>query len=588
MNKHGDTSGSPDERVKFDNEIIQIDNKDNEASNIENKNKNKVDTLEKDTILVFTKEEAVLEATKQIVRAATTRKPQPGDNGLAVNVNVSLLSDDEKRRYDEGFKGNAFNEFASDLVSLHRKIPDSRPQLCKNITYASNLPQTSVIITFYNEAWSTLIRSIHSVLERSPPHLIKEIILVDDGSEKDILGKPLEDYIRNFPKVKLFRNKERVGLVSARLKGCEEATAPILTYLDSHIECNQGWLEPLLDPIAKDETVSTFPTLDVIDDETLKYDPLWESPSYGVFRWRTLLFNWDNMPPVVTKARKTVADNIRSPTMPGGLFSISKAYFQKLGTYDPEMKGWGGENLELSFKIWMCNGTLLMVPCSHVGHIFRHVMPYTIPGENTVWKNSARVAEVWMDEYKQYLYDYYKPDLSQIDVSSRKELRKSLHCKSFDWYYKNLLAPTMWIPNDVISGGHVKSINKPSYCLDSMLGDGVYGLYQCYNNNANQNFYFTKEGLLLTEVSARDFHKCVSFYTKPSTLRKCDVKCRYQIFKYQNSQFFNPATNKCLAIPISRDLKGPEEADCDDKSRTLWEIHPRIKHDDDDNDDDDD
>lgn len=90
-----------------------------------------------------------------------------------------------------------------DSLDLDRDIPDSRASSCiaKHATYPDDLSETSVVFVFYNEPLSPLLRSMHSVLNRTPPKLLKEIILIDDGSDKPWTQKPLEDYINLLPKV---------------------------------------------------------------------------------------------------------------------------------------------------------------------------------------------------------------------------------------------------------------------------------------------------------------------------------------------------------------------------------------------------
>lgn len=119
--------------------------------------------------------------------------------------------------------------------------------------------------------------------------------------------------------------------------------------------------------------------------------------------------------------------------MAGGLFSIDRDYFELLGKYDEGMDIWGGQNLELSFRIWMCGGTLEIVTCSHVGHVFRKSTPYTFPGgrNKIANRNNARLAEVWLNEWKEFYYTVnpVAKVANKGDTSLRKKLRKDLKCK---------------------------------------------------------------------------------------------------------------------------------------------------------------
>merc|ERR1719232_1602165 len=433
--------------------------------------------------------------------------------GLGEMGEPVVLSGHEASLGENIMKTEAFNLIVSDKISYTRELPDTRDSRCKAVYYDKDLPSTSVIIIFTNEAWSPLIRTIWSVLNRSPPHLVHEIILVDDYSDKAHLKGKLERYIRRyFPsKVKLMRLPKREGLIRARLAGARAATGEVILYLDSHCECNQGWLEPLLARIHENPMAFVVPIIDVIDDKTLEY--YHGNGNYfqiGGFTWSGH-FTWIDIPD--HEKDRTGHDPvaaIRSPTMAGGLFAVDRRYFWEVGSYDEEMDVWGGENLEMSFRVWQCGGVIETLPCSRVGHIFRSFHPYSFPNnKDTHGINTARTVEVWMDDYKRLFY-MNRPDLVNTDVGdmkARMEFKEQKQCKPFKWFLQNIY-PQKFIldsPEHVFAYGRLR--NEPSgLCLDTLQHDDKdtynVGIYACHQYvTSSQFFSFSRDFQLRREDS---------------------------------------------------------------------------------------
>jgi len=413
------------------------------------------------------------------------------------------------------FHVNQFNILVSDKISLDRHLEDVRSTECQALSYTNNsLPSTSIVIVFHNEAWSTLLRTIHSALNTSPQELVKEFILVDDASQRNFLKKPLEDELQKLSvPAKVVRSKERVGLIKARLLGAREAAGEVLTFLDAHCECTKGWLEPLLNRIKENSKAVVCPVIDILNDETFQYTKSF-SLHWGAFNWE-LHFRWFIMgASQMGKMRENSTVPYGTPVMAGGLFSINREYFWSSGSYDEEMDIWGGENLEMSFRIWQCGGRVEIAPCSRVGHVFRKASPYSFPREGGVGAvlhgNLARLAKTWLDGY-QHFYFKVNPKAKEAgmgqDVSKRLELRQKMNCNNFDWYLDNVW-PENFLPRPGQFFGKIKnkSLDK---CLQrpnrkpgshSTQPSGPAVLDNCVQSfYTGQLFTMTKSGFVMTD-----------------------------------------------------------------------------------------
>ncbi|CAN8000536.1 unnamed protein product [Ixodes hexagonus] len=483
---------------------------------------------------------------------------KPGEGGRPYHTPPKLKNNVAHSNMEYGM-----NVVASDHISPNRTIPDMRLPECKYWQYPTDLPTTSVVVVFHNEGLSVLMRTVHSVINRSPPQFLKEVVLVDDYSDKENLKGELETYIaRNFPTglVRLLRNAEREGLIRSRSYGAEQSVGDVVLFLDAHCEVGINWLPPLLAPIRANRYTMTVPVIDGIDKDTFEYRPVYHGAQHfrGIFEWG-MLYKEIEIPEEEIKRRKQHSEPYKSPTHAGGLFAIDREYFLKLGGYDPGLLVWGGENFELSFKIWQCGGSIYWVPCSRVGHVYRGFMPYSF-GKLAhkrkgpiVTVNYKRVVEVWMDEYKEYFYTR-EPMAKQYDagdLSGQLELRRSLGCKSFDWFMKNVSYDVLknfpLLPRNLY-WGEIRSM-VTGQCLDTMNAHppSTVSVSSCHGTGGNQIFRLNAEGQL--GVGER----CVDASTHSMQLVYCSLGTVDGPWEYlvETKQLRHKPQKKCLEFSES-------------------------------------
>jgi len=223
--------------------------------------------------------------------------PYLGENGIPAEIPSHLQGLSEQL-----FQNHSFDSVLSNYISLNRQLPDAKGQVCSNkeYSYYKDLPDTSIIICFHNEAVTALLRTVHSIINRTPDRLLASIIMIDDASTTtpkemsqllvylDQLNNALGEQ-----KIIISRNIKRQGLVRSRLKGARMSRGSVLTFLDSHCEVTEGWIEPLLNRIKQNSSNVVCPVIEVIDavDFSYKKADIKDITQVGGFTW-DLFFDW--------------------------------------------------------------------------------------------------------------------------------------------------------------------------------------------------------------------------------------------------------------------------------------------------------
>ncbi|KAK2869563.1 hypothetical protein Q7C36_001434 [Tachysurus vachellii] len=470
------------------------------------------------------------------------------------------LNSESRRVALKMFQYYGYNGYLSERLPMDRAIPDYRPEGCKNMSYASNLPQVSIVFIFVNEALSVILRSVHSAMNKTPGHLLKEIILVDDNSSSEELKEKLQDFVEQTNAhrpgfIKMVRHQKQEGLIRSRVSGWRAATAPVVALFDAHVEFNTGWAEPILQRIKEDRTRIISPSFDNIKYDTFEVE---EYPlSAQGFDWE-LWCRYLNPPKSWWNLNNTTSP-IRSPALIG-CFVVDRKYFEEIGLLDEGLEIYGGENVELGVRVWQCGGSVEVLPCARIAHIERAHKPYTEDLTAHMRRNALRVAEVWMDEFKSHVYMAWNVPQEDSgidigDISERKALRKRMQCKTFRWYLVNIY-PEMRMYTDTIAYGVLRNSLKSELCLDQGPDtDTVPILYLCHGMTPQNVYYSSTQQLhvgVLSPTIDDDDNKCLVDVNGRPRLIECSYAAAKRMKLHwlftQRGSIQNRKSKRCLEL----------------------------------------
>ncbi|CAL1169086.1 unnamed protein product, partial [Cladocopium goreaui] len=280
-------------------------------------------------------------------------------------------------------------------------------------------------------------KTVWAVWENTDKQILKEIIVVDDGSRpplRKIMSEQLLSGGPGVPKMKIVRHEHTLGLISAKKSGGDAASGDVIVFFDCHVSPRKGWEMAFLKQMKRkhDHRTIVVPTITSLNPDTWK-----EIPGGGGGKVCFILWNND-----FTWLYNPGRD---APLMSGGLLALSRRWWEETGGYDTKMVAWGGENIDQSLRSWLCGGRIEVADGAYVAHMWRDpknpktVLRYPIPTKD-VMRNKARAATAWFGDFTQKVmtfpeYEMFTKNGESIgDMSEFAALKEKLSCAPFTSY----------------------------------------------------------------------------------------------------------------------------------------------------------
>ena len=275
----------------------------------------------------------------------------------------------------------------------------------------SRLLRYSVVIPSYNEG-ERLLQTVESILATATHPT--EVIVVDDastdGSATGLRGKPWR-----LSHVRVLRNNDRSGVAVSRATGMDAASGDWLICIDAH---------------------NTFPPAwqDHIEQAAHQL-----SGGYGYLLGPELHYGQNHLtgtyyPDPDLYPHMMGRQEQRSPyavmSIPGACHIIRRDYYRAIGGYDRLMlPPWGGEDMELSLRVWMLGGECNIIPGLDIWTLLKDCFEYPMTHRITIG-NVLRVAHLYLDDDR-----LEKHIETQIDHPSFRDAYRLMRvCGTMDRY----------------------------------------------------------------------------------------------------------------------------------------------------------